>query len=83
MDGGAKKLLRLRMIKDAYIGDIFWYPPDTEAELPNGQTMLWRDLAREIIDCPLQRRHDDAAAVCSTRTATGCSTTHRRNRQAE
>ena len=50
MDGGAKKLLRLRMIKDAYIGDIFWYPPDTEAELPNGQTMLWRDLAREIID---------------------------------
>jgi hypothetical protein len=49
-DGGAKKLLRLRMVKDAYIGDIFWYPPDTEAELANGQTMLWRDLAREIID---------------------------------
>ena len=50
MDGGAKKLLRLRMIKDAYIGDIFWYPPATEAELPNGETILWRDLAREIID---------------------------------
>ncbi len=49
-DGGAKKLLRLRMVKDAYIGDIFWYPPDTEAELPTGQTMLWRDLAKEIVD---------------------------------
>ena len=24
MDGGAKKLLRLRMIKDAYIGDLLW-----------------------------------------------------------
>jgi len=50
MDGGAKKLLRLRMVKDAYIGDIFWFPPDTEAELPNGQTILWRDYAREIVD---------------------------------
>lgn len=48
--GGAKKLLRLRMLKDAYIGDIFWYPPDTQAELPNGQTILWRDLAKEIVD---------------------------------
>jgi len=27
MEGGAKKTLRLRMIKDAYIGDILWYRP--------------------------------------------------------
>ena len=28
MPGGAKRTLRLRMIKDAYIGDIFWYPAE-------------------------------------------------------
>ncbi|MCA9271344.1 MAG: hypothetical protein KDA41_22830 [Planctomycetales bacterium] len=50
MAGGAKKLLRLRMVKDAYIGDVFWYPPDTEIQLADGRTLLWRDLAREIID---------------------------------
>ena len=46
MDGRRrKKLLRQRMWKDAYVGDIFWYPPDTEVELPNGQTCrgaTWR-----------------------------------------
>lgn len=50
MDGGAKKTLRLRMIKDAYIGDIFWYPPDKQVQLPNGQAVSWRDIAREMLE---------------------------------
>jgi SPP1 gp7 family putative phage head morphogenesis protein len=47
MEGGAKKLLQLRMIKDAYIGDIFWYPPNMSITLPNGQSITWKDLMRE------------------------------------
>lgn len=47
-EGGVKDTLRLRMVKDAYIGDIFWYPPDRQAQLPNGQSVSWRDLAREL-----------------------------------
>lgn len=50
MPGGAKRTLRLRMIKDAYIGDIFWYPPDRRFELPNGSEISFRDLAREIVE---------------------------------
>ena len=53
MEGGAKKTLRLRMIKDAYIGDIFWYPPDKKVELPDGQTVSWRDVAREMLEARL------------------------------
>ena len=52
MNHGAKKLLQLRMLKDAYIGDIFWYPPDQIVEIPDGQggvkSMPWRDVFREI-----------------------------------
>jgi hypothetical protein len=50
MHGGAKKLLRLRMLKDAYIGDIFWYPPDRQLQLASGETVSWRDVAREMIE---------------------------------
>jgi hypothetical protein len=50
MHGGAKKLLRLRMLKDAYIGDIFWYPPDRQLQLASGETVAWRDVAREMIE---------------------------------
>jgi hypothetical protein len=50
MPGGAKRTLRLRMIKDAYIGDIFWYPPDRRFEMPDGREMTYRDLAREIVE---------------------------------
>lgn len=49
---GSKKLGQLRMIKDAYIGDIFWYPKDQLVEIPlsDGTTakMSWRDLVREL-----------------------------------
>jgi hypothetical protein len=51
-DHGAKKLLQLRMFKDAYIGDIWWYPQNQLVEIPDGQggtkRIPWRDLAREI-----------------------------------
>jgi len=50
MPGGAKRTLRLRMIKDAYIGDIVWYPPDQRFERPDGSTITYRDLAREIVE---------------------------------
>jgi len=50
MPGGAKRTLRLRMIKDAYIGDIFWYPPDRRFELPDGREMTYRDLAQQIVE---------------------------------
>lgn len=50
MHGGAKKLLRLRMLKDAYIGDIFWYPPERQMQLANGETVSWRDVAREMAE---------------------------------
>jgi len=53
MEGGVKKTLRLRMIKDAYIGDIFWYPVDKVVQLPNGETVSWRDIARDMLEARL------------------------------
>lgn len=51
-DHGAKKLLQLRMFKDAYIGDIWWYPQNQLVEVPDGEggtkRIPWRDMAREI-----------------------------------
>ena len=48
MNHGAKRLLQLRMIKDAYVGDIFWYPPNMLIELPDGTQMPWKDVLREL-----------------------------------
>lgn len=54
MNHGAKRLLQLRMIKDAYIGDIFWYPPNQLVEIPNGDgtatPMPWKDVFREMAE---------------------------------
>lgn len=50
MDRGAKKLIQQRMIKDAYVGDIFWTPFNLNVELPNGDVIPWRDLARQIAE---------------------------------
>jgi SPP1 gp7 family putative phage head morphogenesis protein len=46
MPHGAEKLTQLRMIKDAYIGDIFWYPPNMNLTI-NGQEVPWRDVLRQ------------------------------------
>src|SRR5205823_6339993 len=59
MEGGAKRTLRLRMIKDAYIGDIFWYPTDRRFELADGREVSYRDLAKEIV----ASRHSGGALV--------------------
>lgn len=54
MERGAKRLQQLRMIKDAYIGDIFWYPPDMLLEIPDGdggtRKIPWKDVLREIAE---------------------------------
>lgn len=50
MAGGCKRTLQLRMMKDAYIGDIVWFPPDRTLEIGEGQTVAWRDIAREITE---------------------------------
>ena len=50
MDGGVKQTLRLRMMKDAYIGDIVWFPPDRKVQLDNGKEVSWRDIARDIVE---------------------------------
>lgn len=50
---GAKKLLQQRMVKDAYIGDVFWYPPNVAITLPNGDLVPWRDILREIAETRL------------------------------
>lgn len=50
MEGGAKRTLRLRMVKDAYVGDIIWYPPDQKVTLPDGTEVSWRDIARELAE---------------------------------
>jgi hypothetical protein len=72
MRGGAKETLRLRMMKDAYVGDIFWYPADRKVTLPSGEDVSWRDLAREItelrqsggaIALPLLKDRDGAKAL--------------------
>ena len=50
MDSGAKRTIRLRMIKDAYLGDIFWYPPERKVQLADGTEVSWREIAREMIE---------------------------------
>ncbi|HVX15944.1 MAG TPA: hypothetical protein VHC22_32470 [Pirellulales bacterium] len=48
-DGGAYDLRRLRMYKDAWIGDRIGYPIEN-FRLPNGSMASGRDLAREIAE---------------------------------
>ncbi len=50
MEGGAKRSLRLRMMKDSYIGDIFWYPADQAVQLADGTQVSWRDVGRQLIE---------------------------------
>ena len=49
-DGGVKQTMRLRMMKDAYVGDIIWYPPDRKIQQIDGKDVSWRDVAREVIE---------------------------------
>lgn len=48
MPGGAYDLRRLRGVKDAWIGDVLWYPADKMIQLPNGESISAADAVREI-----------------------------------
>lgn len=54
MEHGAKRSCMLRMIKDAWIGDVFYYPPTLSVTIddgtPNGKKLLWKDMLREIAE---------------------------------
>ena len=54
MPGGAKKLTQMRMLKDAFVGDVIWYPPNLTVDLPDGQggtrRIPWKDLLREMAE---------------------------------
>ena len=49
-EGGVKQTLKLRMVKDAYLGDVLWYPPDHKVETADGRSISWRDIAREVVE---------------------------------
>ncbi len=48
MDHGSKKTTQLRMIKDAYRGDHFTYPPNQVIQLPDGRVVPWSDIMRQM-----------------------------------
>ncbi len=48
VDGGFEKMLQLRMMKDAYIGDMFFYPMGQTMELKDGTVIPFRDVVREL-----------------------------------
>ena len=50
MRGGAIKLRQLRMLKDAWVGDIIRYPSKQKTILPNGQEVSYKDVAREWVE---------------------------------
>jgi hypothetical protein len=68
MPGGAKRTLQLRMLKDAYVGDIVWYPPDRTFMLPSGEQVSYREIAREIVEL---RRTGGALTLPLIRDASG------------
>lgn len=50
MEHGAKRSCQLRMLKDAWIGDIFYYPPNMKLTKPDGTELPWRDVLREVAE---------------------------------
>lgn len=47
MESGAKRMRQLRMVKDAYIGDVIYYDENSSWVTPAGTTYTGRDLAIE------------------------------------
>jgi len=66
--GGAIKLRQLRMMKDAWVGDILRYPTNRRTLTPGGEVVSWRDVAREIIQL---RQSGGVMGIPSDRTADG------------
>lgn len=50
MNHGAKRVIRQRMIKDAYRGDMIRFPMDRKVILPNGDEMSWKSVAQEVVE---------------------------------
>ena len=54
MAGASKKTLQLRMLKDAYRGEVIWYPENEKIEYTddegNNVQVASRDIARELIE---------------------------------
>jgi hypothetical protein len=48
MRGGAIKLRQLRMVKDAWVGDVLRYPTGWSQRMPDGRMITGRDVAREV-----------------------------------
>lgn len=48
--GGAVKMRQLRMMKDAWIGDIIRYPSQKKIQLPTGEVVSYRELCRELVE---------------------------------
>lgn len=49
MEGGAYDLTRLRMVKDAWVGDVLYYDRG-KIRKPDGSEASWRDMAREVAE---------------------------------
>lgn len=50
MESGAKRSAMLRMVKDAWVGDIIYYPHNKKFINANNEEVTGRDLAREIAE---------------------------------
>lgn len=66
--GGAVKLRQLRMMKDAWVGDVIRYPTHRKTITPTGEVVSWRDVAREIVQL---RQAGGVIGIPSDRTADG------------
>lgn len=66
--GGAIKLRQLRMMKDAWVGDVIRYPTHRKTITPTGEVVSWRDVAREIVQL---RQSGGVIGIPSDRTADG------------
>lgn len=67
MRGGAVKLRQLRMVKDAWIGDVIKYP-ERKVINPDGTETGYREVAQNILD---NRYSGSTIGVPSTRDASG------------
>lgn len=48
MKRGAKRVTQMRFMKDAYVGDAIWYPPNRTVTTTDGTVHSWRDIMREV-----------------------------------
>lgn len=64
MESGAVRMRQLRMVKDAWIGDVIYYEEDESFETPAGLTISAKDVAMETVE----NRYSGGAMVFPKRT---------------